>query len=99
MPYVVIAIYTVRPGEESRVAEALATMMPLSRGEPGCRAYEPARSLEDPRVFALYECYDDEAAFKEHASSAHFERHIKNTVWPLLADRVRVLGTPLGGGE
>lgn len=96
MSYVVVATYTVRAGEEEAVREALEAMTPLTRGEEGCLAYVAHRSAEDPTVFFLYEEYVDEDGFEAHVASEHFERHIKGFVWPRLADRVRVIGAPLG---
>jgi quinol monooxygenase YgiN len=89
MPYVVAATYHVRAGEEERVAEILRTMTPLSRKEPGCLFYQAHRSPDDPRVFFLYEQYADEAAYKAHMATPHFERHIKGEAIPRLESRER----------
>jgi quinol monooxygenase YgiN len=96
MSYTVAATYTVRPGEEETVREALEAMTPLTRDEERCQTYVAHRSVEDPSVFFLYEQYVDEDGFKAHFASEHFERYIKGIVWPRLDNRVRVIGTPLG---
>ncbi len=95
MSYTVAATYTVNPGEEDTVREALEAMTPLTRAEPACKLYVAHRSSEDAGVFFLYEQYDDEDGFQAHFASEHFERYIKGIVWPRLANRVRVIGTPL----
>ena len=95
MSYAVVAIYHVQPGNEEAVEEVLREMTKLTRAEPGCEFYTAHRSPEEGNVFFLYESYRDEEAFKAHASSDYFERYIKNTAWPLLEDRKRILGTPI----
>jgi quinol monooxygenase YgiN len=95
MSYALIAIYRVQPGAEEAVEEALRAMTKLTRAEPGCVSYTPHRSPEEGNVFFLYECYRDEDAFQAHASSDYFGRYIKDTVWPQLEDRRRILGTPI----
>ncbi len=95
MPYAVVAIYRAKPGAEETIEGALRTMTELTRAEPGCISYTAHRSPEEGNVFFLYECYRDEDAFQAHLSSDYFERHIKNTAWPVLEDRTRILGTPI----
>jgi quinol monooxygenase YgiN len=95
MSYALVAIYHVQPGAEEAVEDALREMTKLTRAEPGCVFYTAHRSPEEANVFFLYECYQDEDAFKAHASSDYFGHYIKDTVWPLLEDRKRILGTPI----
>jgi (4S)-4-hydroxy-5-phosphonooxypentane-2,3-dione isomerase len=40
--------------------------------EPGCSRFDVHQERSDPTLFLLIECYDDEAAFQAHRSSAHF---------------------------
>jgi quinol monooxygenase YgiN len=42
--------------------------------EAGCRVFDVCRDGAAPTRFFLYEWYDDEAAFKAHLASDHFER-------------------------
>ena len=60
MAYVVAATWRAREGEEERIREILERIAPLCRDEPACRLYQAHRSPEDPRVFFIYEQYDDE---------------------------------------
>jgi quinol monooxygenase YgiN len=87
--YVVTAKWLANPGEEENIVAILATMTPLTRAEPGCRLYLAHRSLEDPRVFFLYEQYDDEAAFKAHADADYFKQHVLGDAVPRLEARER----------
>jgi quinol monooxygenase YgiN len=87
--YVVIARWTARPGNEEAVAASLEQLAPLSRQESGCMKYLVNRSLDDPRVFLLYEEYVDADAYKAHAASEHFARHALGEGIPLLESRER----------
>ena len=82
-------------GEADAVRAALEAMIPLTRAEPGCIQYRAHASVEDPNTFFLYEEYVDEAGFKAHAESPHFERYIKSQAWPRLESRTVVRAEPL----
>ena len=41
--------------------------------EPGCRQFDVCRSRDDPGAVFLYELYDDEAAFRAHLETPHFQ--------------------------
>ena len=89
MSYVLIARWTAVPGNEERVERTLLALAAATRGEPGCRAYRPTRSVDDPRAFLIYEEYDDEAALAAHTASAHFRRYVLEEGIPLLESRER----------
>lgn len=89
MAYVVAATWRAMPGEEDRIKEIIEMMGPLSRAEPACRLYQAHRSPEDPRVFFLYEQYDDEAGFHAHTETRHFEEYVRGQALPRLERRER----------
>ena len=89
MAYVVAATYRAMEGEEERIREILELMAAPSRAEPACRFYQAHRSPEDPRVFFLYEQYDDEAGYQAHMASEHFVRLIRGEAIPRLESRER----------
>jgi quinol monooxygenase YgiN len=93
--YVIAATYVVKDGEADAVLAVLEQMTPLTRAEPGCEAYVPHRSVEDPNTFFLYERYSDPAAFAAHSESEYFERLVKGQAWPRLEHRIVVRATPL----
>ena len=97
MEFVVIAQYTVRPGEEEQVASALRNMQAPSRAEPGNLDYQVLRDPQSPGRFVLYERYVDEAAFRAHLDTEHFITWLKAEVLPRLAERVRFDLVPLDG--
>ena len=82
MAYVVAAKWRANEGEEETIREIIEIMTPLSRDEPACRFYQAHRSTEDPRLFFLYEQYDDEAGYEAHMASEHFTRLVKEEAIP-----------------
>jgi len=89
MSYVLIARWTAARGNEERVERTLLALAVEARKEPGCRAFRPTRSVDDPRVFVVYEEYDDEAALEAHTASEHFRRYVLEEGIPLLESRER----------
>jgi quinol monooxygenase YgiN len=90
MAYVLIVRMTAQAGNEERAAEIMAELAAASRAEPGCEAYEPCRAAEDPRSFAIYERYRDQAAFEEHGQTEHFQRLAAGELFGLMESRERV---------
>jgi quinol monooxygenase YgiN len=97
MTYVLIARWTARAGSEERVRRALVALASPSRREPGCLAYRPVQSTEDPCSFLIFEEYVDEAAYQAHAASDHFRRHAVEEGIPLLESRERSFFSPIDG--
>lgn len=89
MTYVVCATWIAKAGEEAAVAAAIERLVEPSRAEPGMRMYVPHRDPNDPRVFLLYEQYDDEAAYQAHLESEHIQRHGFGDAIPRLEERRR----------
>ena len=57
---------TVKAGQAQELERIMSIAVPKVREEPGNRAYIFYRSTQDPRVFMLYEEYDDQAALEAH---------------------------------
>lgn len=89
MAYVVTAKWTANPGHEDRIARICDEMTEPSRAEPGNHFYQAHRSPEDPRLFYLYEQYEDEAGYEAHMESEHFTRLVKGEAIPHLESRER----------
>jgi quinol monooxygenase YgiN len=89
MAIVLIATWTATEGSKADVLDALTKLAPLSRAEPGCRYYQPYRDRDEPRVFHIFEVYDDEDALAAHGASAHFAEHALGRAIPLLESRER----------
>lgn len=87
--YVIVARFVAQQGKDEEVAALLREMEPLANQEPGCAQYTVQRAVEDPRLFLLYEQYDDQAAFTVHTETEDFKRIILGRVVPLLEHRER----------
>ena len=57
---------TVKVGQEQEFERIMRIAVPKVREEPGNQAYIFHRSMQDPRVFMVYEEYDDQAALEAH---------------------------------
>jgi quinol monooxygenase YgiN len=89
MAVVLRATWTAGEGSEDIVLDALTKLARASREEPGCRIYQPYRDPSEPRVFHIFEVYDDEAAVTAHTESAHFAEYAVGQAIPLLEKRDR----------
>ncbi len=87
--YVVTAQYTVQEGKEKEVIDILKKMIPISRGEPGCKFYSVNQSPENPRKLLLYEQYVNKAGYEAHMATEPFKANILGKVVPMLESRVR----------
>jgi len=89
MAVVLKATWTANEGSEEIVLDALEKLSPLSREEPGCRFYQAYRDPAEPRVFHIFEIYDDEGAVEAHGASEHFKAYALGQAIPALASRQR----------
>jgi quinol monooxygenase YgiN len=90
MAVVLQATWTANEGAEDIVLDALTKLAPRSREEPGCRFYQVYRDPAEPRVFRVFEIYDDEEAVAAHGASEHFKEYGLGQAIPLLESRERV---------
>jgi quinol monooxygenase YgiN len=73
MPLKVVALITVKAGEESAFIAAANTCVAASRAEPGALYYDLWREPDGERRFLFNELYVDEAAVQAHMTSDHFK--------------------------
>ena len=59
---------TVQAGQEQAFERMMCIAVPKVREEPGNHAYIFHRSTQDPRIFMLYEEYEDQAACDAHCA-------------------------------
>jgi quinol monooxygenase YgiN len=89
----VIAHYRTTSDSAGAVRDLLSAHSRATRAEPGCRHFTAHQDRDDPTRFALFEQYDDEAAFAAHRASPHFRVNIEQTLVPHLVERAwRVYG-------
>lgn len=60
------AILTVKAGHEAEFERVMQVTVPKVREEPGNHAYVLNRSTENPRVYLVYEEYEDAEALESH---------------------------------
>ena len=82
-----IVHYQSQPSKGDVLAAALAKHIPATRQEPGCVQFIGYRSAQDPDSFILYEQYIDEESLEAHRQTPHFQRYVRDTIMPLLAER------------
>lgn len=87
MAFVCSATWTVKPGEEETVRDALEKLSPASREEPGNLYYQAYQDPAEPSVFRIFEVYADEAAFTAHGTYPHFQKWAAGQAVPALAIR------------
>lgn len=83
----VIARYTVAPGNEDAVRELLPKLVEASRIEPGNVSYVAYQSLENARELVLIERYASQEAFAAHREAPHFQALGLGQIVPLLESR------------
>lgn len=89
MAVVLKATWIANEGAENVVLDALEKLSPPSRDEPGCRFYQAYRDPAEPRVFHIFEIYDDDAAVEAHGASEHFRTYALGQAIPALESRQR----------
>ena len=60
------AVLTVKAGQEAEFERLMHVAVPKVREEPGNHAYVLNRSTDNPRVFMVYEEYEDAEALESH---------------------------------
>jgi 4-carboxymuconolactone decarboxylase len=64
---------------EDRIQEAKESLTYLCKKtleEPGCTVFVLHHDAKQPTRFLLWECFDDEAAFKLHFEASHTKEYI-----------------------
>ena len=84
------------PSDRAAEAETLLrALRDRSREEPGCLAYDVGRSIDEPTVFVLSECWADQDALDSHYATPHFRRFGFEGIRKLAIARTAVLATPI----
>jgi|ERR1700734_2353167 quinol monooxygenase YgiN len=63
-------------GREKDLENQLSALVPPTRGEPGCLAYELHRDTEQSGKFMLFEKFKSQAALDEHVASGYFKKFL-----------------------
>jgi quinol monooxygenase YgiN len=73
-PYINAVDLDIVPAEFENYKVAIMENAAASMSEPGCRQFDVLFLQSDPHHVFLYEVYDNEAAFKAHRASEHFNK-------------------------
>ena len=73
MPVKVVALVTVKPGQDEAFTAAAHICVAASRAETGVLHYELWRETDGERRFVFNELYVDDAAVQRHMASDHFK--------------------------
>ncbi|GAA0299152.1 putative quinol monooxygenase [Kineococcus aurantiacus] len=87
--YVLVVVLRARPGRAGQVLTRLHELAEVSLAEPGCLQYRVHRDVDDPATFALYEEWQDEAAWQRHDTGAQVVELLE-ALTPDLADPIAV---------
>jgi quinol monooxygenase YgiN len=74
---VIVARLAVKEGQEKAFIEVASKLVTATRQEEGNLFYALYQSPTNPVEFIFYEEYKDDAAFRAHASSAHFAAFVE----------------------
>ena len=66
MSYTVFAAIPVKPEHMEAACDAVAAIVPATRGENGCIAFEPRRAADGSSAIMIFEEWADRAAFDFH---------------------------------
>lgn len=89
MTYVCNATWTVTPGREEIVREALSCLSAAARAEPGNVYYQVYFHPVVPKVFRIFEVYDDADAFAAHLNGSPSVKAAPDIAVRELTDRSR----------
>jgi len=71
MPLTIVAQLRARQGRGGDLEARLRALVPPTRAEDGCRAYDLHRSLEDEALFHLHEIWESEPLWQAHMQAPH----------------------------
>ncbi len=78
--YVVTVDFFIKPAYQAEFRrEMLANAATSVNNEAGCSQFDVTVAADNPNHIFLYEIYDDEAAFKTHLASEHFQQFDQKT--------------------
>ena len=68
-----LAILEAKAGQRDPLRDALRTLVPLTRQEPGCLDYTLFERIDSPGTFYMRESFRDQAALDAHFSMPYFK--------------------------
>jgi quinol monooxygenase YgiN len=87
--------FTVTPENIEKTKELSLALQEKTKLEPGCRQYAFHQCVEEPTRFFIYEVYNDMAALETHRATPHFQKLVKEGMWPITETHAAHACTPL----
>jgi quinol monooxygenase YgiN len=75
------------PEDRENVSDILRQLAQASRQEPGCTAFIPHTTEDDPNMVVIYEQYTDRAASELHRTTPHFKKYVVGGLYQLMKER------------
>ena len=69
----VIATVKARPGQEARLRQALLSLIPTTRQEPGCLNYDLHVATDNPACFLFHENWTSKQHLNDHLARPHLQ--------------------------
>ena len=85
----VIAQFNAQKGKEAALKKELASLIGLSRSEPGCITYVLHQSVEDKTCFMFYENWGNKKDLDEHLKKPYIKTFLERA-GELLASPVKI---------
>lgn len=81
----VLARFKAQKGKHDQVKQALLSLIPPTRSEPGCINYDLHQSPDDPCLFMFHENWASRTDLDKHLQTPHVQAAAAKAV-PLLAE-------------
>lgn len=85
-----VATLTAKPEQKAALFDALRSIIPTVRTEPGCIRYDLHEDLDNPLAAVMLETWRDQAALDAHAAAPAFQS-LAAHFDTLLAEPIRLL--------
>jgi len=76
-PVTIIAFPCAPSGKEEELKAQFARLVPATRAEPGCISFVVHQHTMIANRFAVYEQFEDQAAFNKHLQYEHTRRFVE----------------------
>lgn len=75
----IVAKILAKEGKREFVKNELIKLSGLSKSDEGCINYDLHQDNENPKLFVVYENWENKDALQKHASSKHFVNYVELT--------------------
>ncbi|MEO1106451.1 MAG: putative quinol monooxygenase [Pseudomonadota bacterium] len=79
MALTILAQITAHPGKEDLVRTELEKLIPITRGEEGCKQYDLHIDKTNPGFFVFYENWESRELWQTHMNAPHLSAYMEAT--------------------